>query len=201
MKKQEIRALVETGIFVGIAVVLDLIFGAIYSFPFGGSIGVAMLPIFIIASRRGPKYGIIAGILYGLIQTMIKVYFLNFFQYFLDYFVAFGVVGIGAFIPKTLLKRTRFIILITVGSLARWIIASIAGVVYWAEYIPGEMEWVDGILGTNIVGSLSESMLIFVGAFIYNSLYMIPSMLLCILVGVIIHNRGVLQFNLTQRVS
>ena len=177
MKKQEIRALVETGIFVGIAVVLDLIFGAIYSFPFGGSIGVAMLPIFIIASRRGPKYGIIAGILYGLIQTMIKVYFLNFFQYFLDYFVAFGVVGIGAFVPKTLLKRTRFIILITIGSLARWIIASIAGVVYWAEYIPGEMEWLDGLLGTNIVGSLSENQLIFIGAFIYNSLYMIPSIL------------------------
>ncbi len=194
--KKEIVALVETGIFVGIAVVLDAIFGAIYSFPYGGSIGVAMLPIFIIASRRGLKYGLIAGILYGLIQTMIKVYFLNFMQYFLDYIIAFAVVGLGAFIPKTLTKVSRFIYLIIIGSVLRLIAASLAGVAYWAEYIPGEMAWVDQMFGTNIVESLSENALIFTGAFIYNSLYMIPSLILCILFGIIIHKRGILQYNI-----
>ncbi len=196
MKKQEIRAMVETGIFVGIAVVLDLIFGAIYSFPYGGSIGVAMLPIFIIASRRGLKYGLIAGILYGLIQTMIKVYFLNFLQYFLDYIVAFAALGLGALIPNSLSKLSRFIWLIVLGSALRWIAASLAGVAYWAEYIPDEMAWVDQIFHTNIIGTFSENAVIFFGAFIYNSLYMIPSLILCIIIGIIIHKRGILQYQI-----
>ena len=196
MKKQEINSMIETGIFVGIAIVLDFIFGSIYSLPYGGSIGVAMLPIFIIASRRGLKYGLIAGILYGLIQTIIKVYFLNFLQYFLDYIVAFSVLGLGAFIPKTLSKASRFVWLIIIGSLLRWVAASLAGVAYWAAYIPGEMQWVDSIFRTNIVGSLNENALIFFGSFIYNSLYMIPSLILCVLVGILIHKRGILQYNL-----
>lgn len=198
MKKDEIQAMVETGIFVGIAVVLDLIFGAIYSLPYGGSIGFSMLPIFMIASRRGLKYGLISGILFGLIQTMIRVYFLNFLQYFLDYIVAFTVLGIGALIPKTLTKVSRFIALILLGSFLRLVAASLAGVAYWASYIPGEMAWVDGIFHTNFVGSLSYNALIFFGAFIYNSLYMIPSALFCVIIGVIIHRRGILQYNINR---
>jgi thiamine transporter len=198
MKKEDTIALVETGIFVGIAVVLDAVFGFIYSLPYGGSIGVAMLPIFMIASRRGLKYGLIAGILFGLIQTMIKVYFLNFLQYFLDYIAAFAILGIGAFIPNSLTKISRFIWLIVIGSIGRWIMASLAGVAFWAEYIPGEMEWIDSVFNTNIMGTFSENTIIFTGAFIYNALYMIPSMILCVLVGIIIHQRKILQFNLVH---
>ncbi len=198
MKKDEIQAMVETGVFVGIAIVLDLVFGAIYSLPYGGSIGLSMLPIFMIASRRGLKYGLISGILFGLIQTMIRVYFLNFLQYFLDYILAFTVLGIGALIPKTLTKVSRFVSLILLGSFLRLIAASLAGVAYWAEYIPGEMAWVDSIFHTNIVGSLSQNALIFFGAFIYNSLYMIPSALFCVIIGIIIHKRGILQYNINR---
>ncbi len=196
MRKQHVLALIETGIFVGMAVVLDAIFGAIYSLPYGGSIGFAMLPIFIVASRRGPKYGLLAGLLFGLIQTAIKVYFLNFAQYFLDYILAFTVLGVGAFIPGSLKKASRFIWLIVIGSVLRLIAASLAGVAYWAEYIPGEMEWVDTIFNTNIVESLSENALIFIGAFIYNSLYMVPSAILTILLGYIMHKRGIIQYRL-----
>jgi len=201
MKKQEIRALIETGMFVGIAIVLDTIFGAIYTLPYGGSIGFAMLPIFMVAARRGPKYGLVAGLLFGLIQTAIKVYFLNFFQYFLDYILAFTVLGIGAFIPNTLSKTSRFVWLIIIGSILRLIAASLAGVAYWAEYIPGEMEWVDSIFKTNIVATLSENALVFFGSFIYNSLYMIPSALITVVLGVLIHRRGILQYNMKLKSS
>jgi len=201
MKKQSVVALVETGIFVGIAVVLDTIFGAIYTFPSGGSIGFTMLPIFIVASRRGPKYGLLAGLLLGLIQTAIKVYFLNFLQYFFDYIVAFTVLGVGAFIPNTLKKANRFVWLIIIGSGLRLIAASLAGVAFWASYIQAEMEWVDSLFGSRIATTLSGDSLLYIGSFVYNSLYMIPSMILTAILGYILHKRGLVQYNLINRTS
>lgn len=196
MKKETTRALIETGLFVAIAIVLDILFGMFSTLPYGGSIGVAMLPIFIIASRRGLKYGLIAGLLFGILPTLFKVYFLNFAQYFLDYIAAFTVLGIGAIIPKTQDKVGRFVWLMVIGSVLRLIMASLAGVAYWAAYIPEEMVWFDGIFGTNLSGSLSSTALIFVGSFVYNSLYLIPSAILCIIIGVILHRRQIIQYNL-----
>jgi membrane protein DedA with SNARE-associated domain len=60
------------------------------------------------------------------------------------------------------------------------------------------MEWIDSVFNTNIMGTFSENTIIFTGAFIYNALYMIPSMILCVLVGIIIYQRKILQFNLVH---
>ncbi len=195
-RNNEVVALIETSIFVGIAVVLDIIFGAIYSFPFGGSIGVAMLPIFIISSRRGLKYGVVAGVMYGLIQTAIKVYFLSVPQYLMDYIVTFAVVGLSGLIPNTLKSSTRFGLAILLGSFLRLISASLTGIFYWKAFIPDELGYMDTLFHSNLVGTLSENMIVVVGSFLYNSLYMIPSAILCVIVGVILHKRQIVQFHL-----
>ncbi|MGD9909613.1 MAG: energy-coupled thiamine transporter ThiT [Candidatus Izemoplasmatales bacterium] len=196
-KKQEVQVLIEVAIFVAIAIVLDILFGMFSTLPYGGSISVAMLPIFIVAARRGLKYGLIAGLLFGIIPGFLfKVYFLNFGQYFLDYILAFTVLGVGALIPKAKEKTSRFVWLIIVGSVLRLIAASLAGVAYWAAYIPEEMVWFDGLFGTALSTSLGQDALIFVGSFVYNSLYLIPSAILCIIIGIILHKRKIIEYNL-----
>ena len=189
--KKEIRALVETGVLVGVALVLDIVFGAIYSLPFGGSIGIAMLPIFVLAARRGLKYGLAGGILLGLIS----------FIFILDYILAFGVLGLGAFLPKTSKKTSRFIYLILIGAILRYLMSTLAGVAFWAEYIPDEMIWLDSVFGTSISTSLSGNALIFFGSFIYNWLYMIPSIILCVIVGVILFNRGIVTYGIDESIA
>ncbi len=196
-KNNQVLAMLETGVFVSIAVILDLIFGAIYTLPMGGSISVAMLPIFIIASRRGLKYGLVAGLLYGVIQTMIKVYFLSIPQYIMDYLVSFMVVGFAGVVKDTLKKPSRFVFAILLGSFLRLISATIAGVLYWRIYIPEEIGFMNGIFGSDLNGLFaSDNAVIIFSAFLYNALYMIPSAILCVLVGLIIHKRGILAYHI-----
>jgi len=198
-KSRKVVILAETGIFVAIAVVLDLIFGAIYSLPMGGSISLAMLPIFIIAARRGWKYGLVAGALYGLVQTMIKVYFLSIPQYIMDYLVSFMVVGLAGVVPSMLRKPSRFAAGILLGSLLRLISATITGLIYWRTFIPDEIVFMNSLFGTDLGGLFaSENAAITFAAFLYNALYMIPSAILCVLVGLVLHRRGVVSFQLDR---
>lgn len=196
--KKEIQALVETGILVGVAVIFDIVFGAISQLPQGGSISLAMLPIFVLAARRGLKYGLIGGILLGLISFIFKPYFLSFLQFTLDYILAFGVIGLGAFLPKKIKKLPRFIYIILIGGFLRYIMASLAGVAFWGQYIPDELVWIDSSLGTSLSTSLSGQSLLYIGSFLYNAAYLIPSIALCIVVGYILFKRGILNYGMEE---
>ncbi|MDD5293584.1 MAG: energy-coupled thiamine transporter ThiT [Candidatus Izemoplasmatales bacterium] len=196
MKTNTTKKLIETGIFVSIALVLDLIFGSVYSFPFGGSISLAMLPIFIIASRHGWKYGVMAGLIFGLLQSMIKVYFLSLPQYIMDYLVTFMVLGFAGVIPKTQEHSGRFAIGIVLGSLLRLVSSSITGLLFWRAFIPDELAFMNQLFGANITAIFpSDEVTIVFGAFLYNALYLIPSAILCVIIGVIIQKRGLLRLD------
>ncbi len=195
-KNTNVLALLETGIFVSIAVVLDVIFGAIYSLPMGGSFSLAMLPIFMISSRRGWKFGLIAGLLFGLIQTLIKVYFLSIPQYIMDYIVTFMVVGLAGIIPGSRNKAGRFVLGIALGSFLRLISASIAGILYWRIYIPDEIDFMNSIFGGNMNSLFAnDDLVIIFAAFVYNSLYLVPSAIMCMIVGYILHKRGIVTYH------
>lgn len=195
-RNESLKALIETGIFVAIALILDLIFGSIYSFPFGGSISLAMLPIFMISVKRGWKYGVAGGAIFGILQTLVKVYFLSLPQYIMDYLVTFMVLGVAGLIPKAKEKSGRFAIGIVIGSLLRLIVASVTGILYWRVFIPDEIEFMNTLFGINL-GSLfaSENAVIIVGSFLYNSLYLVPSAILCVVVGSLLHQRGIIGFD------
>ena len=191
-RNESVKALIETGIFVAIALILDLIFGAIYSLPFGGSISLAMLPIFMIAARRGWKYGVLGGAIFGILQTLIKVYFLSLPQYIMDYLVSFMVLGLAGVIPKAKVRKGRFAIGIILGSLLRLIVASITGILYWRVFIPDEIEFMSAFFGADLASLFgSEDVLIIFGSFLYNSLYLIPSAILSVVVGLALHRRGI----------
>jgi len=195
-RNENVKALIETGIFVAIALILDLVFGSIYSLPFGGSVSLAMLPIFMIAARRGFKYGVLGGAIFGILQTLIKVYFLSLPQYIMDYLVSFMVLGVAGIIPKASERKGRFALGIIIGSLLRLIVASITGILYWRVFIPDEIEFMNTLFGTNFNAFFaSENFVIVFGAFLYNALYLIPSAILCIIVGMILHRRGIIDLS------
>src|SRR3954463_11770720 len=73
--------------------------------PQGGSISIAMVPIFLIAYRWGIKGGLLTGFLLGLLQFIMgfsQVY--TIVQGIIDYFIAFTVVGASGIFASAIKK-------------------------------------------------------------------------------------------------
>lgn len=190
MNKQ-IRFMVDVAIFSGLGLVLDLV-AEIYSatlFPNGGSIGFAMVCIFIMAFKYNLKGGLLSGFLIGIIQTLISCKTVGFnaltvfVQIAMDYWLAYTVVGLAGIFSKSMLNsetlkgKNKFLILgVSLGVLARLIVASFAGIIFWSEYFP--KEFLDkGLLG------------IIIYSFGYNVLYLIPSGILCAIVLIAVNHK------------
>lgn len=95
----------ETAIFVAAAIGLNFI--KVFPMPTGGSINFQMLPLSIIALRRGPLKGFIAGgVIYGLITCLTDGY--GFATFPFDYLLGFGSVMVfGLFSPLILGKDSK----------------------------------------------------------------------------------------------
>lgn len=101
--KFTIRDIVEIAMFCAIAVVLDT-FVKIPFAPTGGSINIAMVPLFIISLRHGPFKGFIAGgIVFGLITALIDGYGMNTYPF--DYLIPFGAAGLVGFLSPYFYKN------------------------------------------------------------------------------------------------
>lgn len=122
MSQNRLLSLTEIAIFTALAVVLDRL--TLFTMPQGGSVTLAMLPIFIIAFRRGGAAGLLCGFLVGLIQLIFGGYFLNLFQVALDYLLAYAAVG-----------------------LARFASHFFSGIIFYGEYAPeGTPVWIYSLI-------------------------------------------------------
>ncbi|MBE6137511.1 MAG: energy-coupled thiamine transporter ThiT [Erysipelotrichaceae bacterium] len=181
-KKFSTKVLAEIAIFAALAFALDALQGGIFKgiFVNGGSIGFAMLPIFVISYRRGLLPGLLCGLILSLIQMLGGIYIIQgktlegafmqamgpFIQVMLDYVLAYTVVGFtGAFANKyqnncnTKSKYTWIIVGCVTGGLLKYLSHFLAGVWFW----PGEMWGVGGSLYS----------------LLYNGLYCIPNIIIC----------------------
>jgi len=120
--------MVETAVLVGAALVLSWI--RLIRLPQGGSIGVDMLPIFLLAFRRGWKVGVIGGALFGLLKLITDPFLVHPIQVLLDYPIPFAVLGLAGLFRKDILTG------VAVGTVLRYIVHTISGVVFFAEYAP-----------------------------------------------------------------
>ena len=151
--KQSVQGLAEDAMLIAAAFILNFIkipLGAT-----GGSINFQMLPLMLIALRRGPVTGFICGgFIYGLITCLTDGY--GFATYPFDYLIGFGSVAIMGFFNKFILSNEE-------GKYPLWL----------SEILV----FVAGLLSTFVrfVGGTTSSMVIygyqFVPALAYNALY------------------------------
>lgn len=189
MKKQKFntRVLAEVAIFAALAFALDALQAGIWRgvFASGGSIGLAMIPIFLIAYRRGLLPGVLCGLMVSLVQMLGGVYVINatsfdnaflhvmgpFLQVMLDYVLAYTVVGLaGCFagLYHSSEKRSRKILWMVVG-------CTIAGLLKYAcHVIAGGVFWLNQ--GSSFMNIADTSWLY---SFIYNGAYCIPNIIIC----------------------
>ena len=94
MRNRKLQMLCEGAILVALAQILSML--KLWEMPWGGSITLGMLPIFLFAVRWGTRWGLVAGFAYGLLQVMFDGGFAISWQSILgDYLVAFTVLGLA----------------------------------------------------------------------------------------------------------
>ena len=169
-KEVNTRVLAEVAVSVALAYVLNLII--VYHLPQGGSITLgSMVPILLIALRRGTRIGVFAGAVFGLVQLFLGGYWFTLVQVLLDYPVAFACLGLAG-----LFKRSPMVGVI-VSVAARFVAHFVSGVVFFGEYAPPE-------LGPVLYSA------------IYNGSYMLPELVISVAVVYLLIKRGVLEYSL-----
>ncbi len=189
MKKEKFstRVLAEIAIFAALGFALDAIQGGLWRGVFinGGSIGFAMIPVLVIAYRRGLGAGILCGLILSLVQMFGGIYVINassfdseflktfgpFIQILLDYVLAYTVVGLaGAFAKKHAQNNNANLWIILgciLGGGLKYASHTIAGIMFW----PGELWGVSGAAYS----------------FLYNGLYCIPNIIIAVIIMVVLN--------------
>ncbi len=131
---ERLRILTETIVMVALSGALYLI--KIFTLPQGGSITLgSMVPIFLLALRRGPWIGIVGGVAFGLVALVedvssgAEVIFYP-AQVILDYPLALGVLGLAGFFRKIP------VVGVGVGVAARFCSHFVSGVLFFASFAP-----------------------------------------------------------------
>lgn len=140
-----VRDMTEIAIFSAAAIALNFVVFFRFSAS-GGSINIAMLPLYIIALRHGPAKGFLAGgLIFGLITCFTDGYGL--YTYPFDYLFAFGAVGILGFFRKfifvpgqknySLKGEIALFIGIMLASTVRCLSSTISGIIFYASELSG----------------------------------------------------------------
>ncbi len=172
MKNKHLIALIEGAAMVALAIVLSMI--PLMNMPFGGSItACSMLPIILVAYRRGTKWGLITAFAFAVSQMMLGVDNLRFGTsfaavcaiIFLDYIFAFVVLGFAGFFRNKLSSQSSEIVLsvVTVCSL-RFICHFISGCTVWAGVSIPEADGMIFSLGYNAAYMIPETIITLAGA-------------------------------------
>ena len=161
--KLTLRALTEGAVFVAAAQVLSMI--KLFELPQGGSISLAMLPIFIYCARWGFGPGMLASFAFGTLHMLLSGAYAWGWQSILgDYIVAYSALGLAGLFHK---QEKGFFTGAVAGSLGRFLVHYLVGVWVWGEYMPEEF------FGMTMHTPWFYSLL-------YNLAYMIPNIVICL---------------------
>lgn len=124
----KMRRLTVCALCIALATILSMI--RLYRFPFGGSVTLlSMLVITLPAWIYGVKTGTLTGLLYGLLQFVLGPTVISIPQVILDYVLAFSVMGVAGFVNN---QKHSLIKGFSLAVIARWIIATLAGLAWVA---------------------------------------------------------------------
>ena len=132
-----IEDIVEIAIFVSFAVVLDLAIFKIRIGANGGSISLAMLPLMVIALRKGFVKGFIAsGLIFGILSCLLDGYGIVYYPF--DYLLGFGSIAIMGLFRTFIFndkKVVRNYIILSVSVILvfvfRTLFSTVSGIIYF----------------------------------------------------------------------
>ena len=161
-----LRSLTEGAIFVALAVVVGKL--KLFELPQGGSINLAMLPVFFYCARWGFRSGMLASFVYSLLKLAFDGAYAWGWQSIVgDYLVAFTVLGLAGLFAG---RRYGFFTGMVVGALARFLVHYVVGATVWAEYMP------ETFFGMTMHSPWFYSLL-------YNGSFILVDMILCLVIG------------------
>ncbi|MDZ4654610.1 MAG: energy-coupled thiamine transporter ThiT [Coriobacteriia bacterium] len=135
----------EVGLSIALAVVLGML--KVWQMPQGGEISLAMLPLLVLAFRRGAGPAMLAGALYGVLDAQLNPFIVHWAQYILDYPLAYALVGLAGLAAGRLRAlpdrqasvRTLIVAGTVLGTFGRYVAHTVSGVIFFAEYAgPGQ---------------------------------------------------------------
>lgn len=176
MRSQRTRILVEIALSVALSAVLSMLAVRLPINFAGGTISLSMVPILVLALRRGVLPGVIAGALFGFVDYLIEPFFVAPMQVLLDYPLAFGAVGLAG-LGSALFRRAYAtspsraalwaVPFIVLGGAGRFAAAWVSGVVFFGQNAPaGQPVWLYSL--------------------VYNLSYIVPSIAICIAVALVV---------------
>ena len=164
-----------------IALSFALSYIRILHMPMGGSITFAsMLPLMLYSYMFGCKKGLIAGVVYGFLQAIQDPWLLHPAQFALDYLVAFMAIALTGCLRNVASLKGKMRSQFTLGAI-------IAGVTrYISHYFSGVFAF--GTFGASYAEEYGISALAnpYFYSFVYQSMYVIPEIIIVIVVGVIL---------------
>jgi thiamine transporter len=140
VNSRKILLMVEIAMMAALAYVFSLIqFSGLWGQ--GGSVSLVMIPIMILAFRRGLVAGLIVGLIVGVLKALLGGFIVHPIQLLLDYPLAYAMVGLaGLFALKPTQSNLRKILFATIGVVlaasVRFLSHFVSGVVWFGEYAP-----------------------------------------------------------------
>lgn len=169
------RILTEAGLSIALAYVLGRFM--IFKLPFGGSVSLDMLPILVLALRRGAVPGVVTGALYGLLNyTIDPVAIVHWAQFILDYAVAYGLVGLAGLGSQSWRQR------VVSSPVAASVIAGAFALA--AMFARFGAHFLSGIVFFGAYAPAGQPVALY--SLIYNATYMGPSAALCLIAALIV---------------
>lgn len=174
-----VKTMVEIGVMAALGFVLDELAGIIFKGVFvnGGSIGIAMVCVLVMAFRRGFVPALLTGLVMGLLDLATGPYIIPgdawraFLQVFLDYVAAYPMVAFAACFRPLFLKSESSKMKVTwlcvgtvVGGLLKLLSHFLSGILFWADPSGFAFSW--------------NWMNPYLYCFAYNALYVIPCIIL-----------------------
>ena len=128
---------------IAIAFVLSCI--KLFRMPQGGSVTpAAMLPLIMFALACGPLQGLVVGCAFGLLQMIEDFYVIHPVQLLVDYPMAYAALTLGclALLLPQKYDRFRLPLAVLLGYLGRYLMATLSGAVFFADYAGEQNAWV-----------------------------------------------------------
>ena len=129
-----ILSLCEGALMVALAEILSFL--PLYKMPWGGSIDLAMLPIFLFCARWGFGPGLLVSTAHAILQTIFEGGIaLGWESIVGDFLLAYMILGLAGLFHK---MKGGFYIGTLVGCGARFLVHYVVGATIWASYMPEE---------------------------------------------------------------